>query len=214
MSRTVVFLSVLTTIALLGLSNASAAEELWVIKDGVLNKAALTPRPRRSRRTTSVVAEKPSTASMSFRTQYKGLSRTLRVSQRRSRPWETASSRSSSPAPSAGRQWRFPNITITDRGRLCFWKTGSPIILNSKRMALPLKGFHTPIEKNRSTATCTRWPSSASATRSRCYYDDKKLTEQPIDPDVRLYLWFDASLRLLQDQEHQADGEEKFSPTS
>ena len=39
----VVVLSVLTAIALLGLSSANAAEELWVIKDGVLNKEALTP---------------------------------------------------------------------------------------------------------------------------------------------------------------------------
>ena len=25
-----------------------------------------------------------------------------------------------------------------------------------------------------------------------CYYDDRKLNEQPIDPDVNLHLWFDA----------------------
>ena len=34
-------LSILTTIALLGLSNASAAKELWVIRDGKLNKEGL-----------------------------------------------------------------------------------------------------------------------------------------------------------------------------
>jgi hypothetical protein len=38
MRRAIVVLSVLAAIALLGLSNLAGAEELWVIKDGVLNK--------------------------------------------------------------------------------------------------------------------------------------------------------------------------------
>jgi hypothetical protein len=37
-------LFVLATIALLGLSSASAAEELWVVKDGVMDKEALAPK--------------------------------------------------------------------------------------------------------------------------------------------------------------------------
>ena len=38
MRRAVVVLSVLVGITLLGLSAANAAEELWIIKDGVLAK--------------------------------------------------------------------------------------------------------------------------------------------------------------------------------
>jgi hypothetical protein len=38
MKRSITALSLLTAIALLGLSNLAGAEELWVIKDGVLNK--------------------------------------------------------------------------------------------------------------------------------------------------------------------------------
>jgi len=41
MRRAVVVLSVLVAIGLLGLSTANAAEELWVIKNGVLSKEAL-----------------------------------------------------------------------------------------------------------------------------------------------------------------------------
>jgi hypothetical protein len=41
-------LFILAVITLLGLSSASAAEELWVIKNGVLNKKALTPAATKS----------------------------------------------------------------------------------------------------------------------------------------------------------------------
>ena len=36
-------------------------------------------------------------------------------------------------------EWRFPNITITDRARLYFWKPGSPILLSNKKMSVPLE---------------------------------------------------------------------------
>jgi len=48
MRRAVVVLSVLVAIALLGLSTANAAEDLWIVKDGVLNKDALTPGSTKS----------------------------------------------------------------------------------------------------------------------------------------------------------------------
>ena len=41
MRRAMVVLSVVVAIALLGLSTANAAEEQWVIKDGVLNKESI-----------------------------------------------------------------------------------------------------------------------------------------------------------------------------
>ena len=41
MRRAVVVLSVMAAVAFVGLSTANAAEELWVIKDGVLDKKAL-----------------------------------------------------------------------------------------------------------------------------------------------------------------------------
>ena len=49
MTRTITTaLSLLVAITLVGLSNAIGAEELWVIKDGVINKKALTPAATKS----------------------------------------------------------------------------------------------------------------------------------------------------------------------
>ena len=48
MRRAVLVSSLLSAIATLGLSTTTGAEELWVIKDGVINKEALTPAATKS----------------------------------------------------------------------------------------------------------------------------------------------------------------------
>ena len=88
--------------------------------------------------------------------------------------------------------WRQPNITISDRARLYFWKPGSPILLTNKRMSLPLKDFQLPIERGPFDGNLHSMAVKRVGGKLSCYYDDKKLNEQPIDPDVNLHLWFDA----------------------
>jgi len=184
-------LFVLAAIALLGLSTASAAEELWVINNGVLNKEALTPQateiaknyvgcggqthgpryhcypwfmgwPNRARFTTA----KSAVGDCEFRVMF---------------------------LCSPGRQhWRNPNITITDRGRLCFWKPGSRIILSTRGAALPLKGFNTKTEKSPFDGKLHSMAVKRVGAKISFYYDDKQVNEQPIDPDAALHLWFDA----------------------
>ena len=90
------------------------------------------------------------------------------------------------------RHLAFPYISITDRGRLCFWETRSHIILSSTRTALPLKGFHAPVEENAFDGNLHSMAVKRVGDKLSCYYGDKKMNEQPIDPDVNLYLWFDA----------------------
>ena len=93
----------------------------------------------------------------------------------------------------AGRpQWRNPNITIADRARLYFWKPGSPVLLSNKRMSLPLKNFQGEIENGPFDGNLHSVAVKRVGDKISAYYDDKKLTEQPIDPDMHLHLWFDA----------------------
>ncbi|MFH1267929.1 MAG: sialidase family protein, partial [Planctomycetota bacterium] len=89
-------------------------------------------------------------------------------------------------------KWVYPNIVIANRGTLCFWKPGSPIILNISKTALPLKGFSAPTEKNPFDGNLHSMAVKRVGDKISFYYDDKKLNEQPIDPDVNLHLWFDA----------------------
>jgi len=191
MRRAVVVLSVLVAIALLGLSNASAAEELWVIKDGVLNKEALTPGATKSGKG-YVQCEGQTVDGLYVVTPTaKGVSNWARFQTAKSALGDCEFKVVFS-ASSGRRKWRFPCITISDRGRLCFWKTGSPIIFNISKMSLPLKGFHTPVEKNPFDGNLHSMAVKRVGDKLSIYYDDKKLNEQPIDPDVNLHLWFDA----------------------
>jgi len=78
----------------------------------------------------------------------------------------------------AGRpKWAFPNIQINDRGTLCFWKTGSSIILSTKKVALPLKGWDLPTEKNPFDGKLHSMAVKRVGDKISFYYDDKKLNE-------------------------------------
>lgn len=172
----------LAAITLLGLTTAYGAEELWVIKNGVLNRKALARSVEDSGYCTGRTIDGfhvtgPETLSRLTTGKSALGDCELKVVFK---------------ASSARRKWRFPAIQISDRGALCFWKTGSPIILSVSKRALPLKGFDLATEKNPFDGNLHSMAVKRVGNRISFYYDNKKLNEQPIDPDVRLHLWFDA----------------------
>ena len=191
MRRVVVVLSVLVAIALLGLSSANAAEELWVIKGGVLNKKALTPGATKPGKG-YVQCEGETVDGLYVVTPtYKGVPNWARFRTAKSALGD-CEFRVVFSCAVGRRQWRNPNITISDRARLYFWKPGSPILLSTKRMALPLKHFQAPTEKSPFDGNLHSMAVKRVGDKISVYYDDKKLNEQPIDPGVNLHLWFDA----------------------
>ena len=166
------------------------AEELWVIKDGVLNKEALTPEATKSDDTAYRCEGETVDGLYVTGPNFKGRANWSRFNTARSAVGDCEFAVVFS--ASAGRpKWVYPKITITDRGNLCFWKTGSPIILTSKKTSLPLKGFDTPVEKNPFDGNLHSMAVRRVGDVLSFYYDDEQLNEQPIDPDVRLHLWFD-----------------------
>ena len=191
MRRAVVVLSVLAAIALLGISTATAAEELWVIKDGVLNKDALTPGSTKSTPQVFLCAGDTVDGLYVTGTSYKGRPNWSRFTTAKSALGDCEFKVVFS-ASSGRRKWAYPSINISDRGRLCFWKTGSPIIMTSKKTALPLKSFNAPTAKNPFDGQLHSMAVKRVGDKISFYYDGKKLNEQPIDPDVNLHLWFDA----------------------
>jgi hypothetical protein len=191
MTRTITTsLLILTAIALLGLSSAYAAEELWIIKDGVLDKEALTPAATKSTDTASLCEGETVDGLYVTGPNFKGRPNWSRFNTAKSAvgdcEFKVVFSGSSS-----RQKWRFPAIHIHDRGSFCFWKTGSPIILSNKA-ALPLEKFHTDIAPNPFDGNLHSFAVKRVGDKISFYYEDKKLNEQPIDPDVNLYLWFDA----------------------
>jgi len=194
MTRTITTaLSLLGAITLVGLSTAIGAEELWVIKDGVLNKEALTPEATKVTETHVGCGGETVDGLYVVTPTVGGVQNLARFMTAKSALGDCEFKVVFS--ASGGGQMRhlaFPYISITDRGRLCFWKTGSPVILSSARTARPLKGFHAPVEKNGFDGNLQSMAVKRIGDKISCYYEGKKLNEQPIDPDVNLYLWFDA----------------------
>ncbi len=191
MRRAVLVSSLLSAIATLGLSTATGAEELWVIKDGVINKEALTPAATKSTDTAYLCEGETVNGLYVTGPNFKGRPNWSRFNTAKSAVGDCELKVVF--AASSGRpKWRFPAIQIHDRGSFCFWKTGSPIILSTSRMSLPLKAFDTAISPNPFDGNLHSMAVKRVGDKISVYYEDKKLNEQPIDPDVRLYLWFDA----------------------
>jgi len=191
MKRTVAVLSVSVTIAFLGLSNATAAEELWVIKDGVLNKEALTPAATEVAKDHVGCGGETVDGLYVVAPTHKGVQNWARFVTAKSALGDCELKVVFSCAVGR-RQWRNPNITISDRARMYFWKPGSPVLLSNKRMALPLENFSAEIANGPFDGNLHSMAVKRIGDKISIYYDDKKLNEQPIDPDVPLHLWFDA----------------------
>jgi len=191
MRKAIVVLSVLVAIALLGLSAASAAEELWVIKDGVLDKKALTPGSTSSGKGHVYCGGQTVDGLHVSTPQAGGRANYARFTTAKSALGDCEFKVVFSCA--AGRPgWRFPSITISNRGSFCFWKPGSPVLLSNRKTVLPLKAFSAPTEKNPFDGKLHSMAVKRVGDKISFYYDDKKVNEQPIDPDVNLHLWFDA----------------------
>ena len=183
--------AVVVTVALMLACASAPAEELWVIKDGVLDKEALTPGATSSGKDHVYCGGETVDGLHVSTTQAGGLQNFARFTTAKSALGDCELKAVFSCA--AGRpEWRIPSITITDRGRLCFWKTGSPMCMSTRKVALPLEGFQVPTEKNPFDGNLHSMAVKRVGDKISFYYDDKKMNEQPIDPDVNLHLWFDA----------------------
>ncbi len=201
--------SLLAALTLVGPSTAIGAEELWVIKDGVLNTDGidyLSPSPNKK---DPLTAERPYSPDHGFWSNWHhcgGTTRNglfevpLKIEGRHNHArYLTAKSALGdcefkvvfSCAQADAKAWR-PNVTIQDRGVLKFSKDGSRVLLNSKRIPFPLKAFEAPCEANVFDGNLHSMAVRRVGDRISFYYDDKKLNEQAIDPDVNLRIWFDA----------------------
>jgi hypothetical protein len=190
MRRAIVVLSVLATIALLGLSSASAAEELWVIKDGVLNRDAVSPRALRPGPTFVQCEGETVDGLFVITPTAKGKKNDVRI--RTAKSGEGDCEFKVVFSCTATRVWAWPKLTVSGRGRLHFGQAGNSILLNMESMSVPLKPFNVPLEKNWLDGKLHSMAVKRVGDKISFYYDDKKLNEQPIDPDVTLHLWFDA----------------------
>ena len=210
MARTITTsLFTLAAIALLEFSNASAAEELWVIQDGVLNTDGidyLSPSPNEKERLT---AERPYIPGHPFWSNWHhcgGTTRNglfevpLKIEGRHNHArFLTAKSALGdcefkvvfSCTQADSKVWR-PNVTIDDRGVLKFSRDGSRVLMNSQRIPLPLKTFEASCEANVYDGKLHSMAVRRVGDRISFYYDGKQLNEQAIDPDVHLRIWFDA----------------------
>ena len=161
---------------------AATAKVLWIIKDGVLDKKALAPGSTDNNYCSGKTVD-------GFHVTGRETLSRLRTAKSAVGDFEFKAVFS---ATAGGSKWRFPNITISDRGQICFWKTGSPMILNSSRAAMPLEGFSVPLDKSAFDGNLHAMAVTRRGGKISFYYDDKQVNEQSIDPDVRLHVWFDA----------------------
>ena len=167
------------------------AEELWVIKDGVLNKEALTPEATEVAKDHVGCGGDTVDGLYVVTPTYKGLPNWARFTTAKSALGDCELKVVFSCAVGR-RQWRNPNITISDRARMYFWKPGSPVLLSNTRMAFPMETFKTEIADGPFDGNLHSMAVKRAGDKFSIYYDDKKLHEQPVDPDVHLHLWFDA----------------------
>ena len=91
-----------------------------------------------------------------------------------------------------GRGTAMPIVHIRDRGRLLFARDGSQIWMSLRKQSLPLKSFAARCEKNPYDGKLHSMGVKRVGGKISFYYDDKQINEQPIDPDTNLHLWFDA----------------------
>jgi len=183
-------LFVLAAIALLGLSSASAAEELWVIKDGVLNRDAVSPRALQSGPGFVQCEGETVDGLFVIAPKAKGKNNYVRIQTAKSGEGDCEFKVVFSCTGRRHSGW--PNINVGGRGRLCIAQNNRSIIFTGRRFPMPLKDFNAPIESNALDGKLHSLAVKRVGDKISFYFDDKKLNEQPIDATVPLHLWFDA----------------------
>jgi len=182
-------LFVMAAIALLGLSAASAAEELWVVRDGKLAEGLYRPAdmdPAKDPYWRGWVLCGGKTVDGLFVVERRPKNNaTFEPSKSALGDCEFKAVFSCTRGESAG---VTPSITITDRGSLQFSRDGSRVWLRTRKVALPLKGFVAPCPANAYDGNLHSLAVRRVGDKIFFYYDDKKLNEQPIDPDVNLII--------------------------
>jgi len=163
------------------LTGLSSTEELWVIKDGVLDKKALTPGATKPGKG-YVLCEGETVDGLYVTTPaYKGVQNWSRFMTAKSAVGDFEFKVVLS-ASSDRRGWVFPNISITDRGRLSFGQNGRQVLFGVSKVALPLKGFSAPLDKNPFDGNLHSVAVTRRGDRISFYYDDRQVNEQPVDP--------------------------------
>ena len=181
-------LFVLAAIALLGLANTSAAEEMYLVRDG---------KPIEK----NLVQSKIDPAS--GYTQRKG--KTVdgfycpQVSDKNIWHWPANKSalgdceftvtfqvRANECRPRAYSGPRGPRILIVDRGDFGFYGRGQHVLLSSKRIALPLKEFHEKLTGSAHDGKTRTLAVKRVGDVLSFWMDGRKLNEQKIDPEVNL----------------------------
>jgi len=184
--------AVAAAVALLVLvaSGVAQAEELWVIKDGVLNKDALTPG------STEVAADHVCCGGETVDGLYVaprqvgGVENWARFMLSKSALGDCEFKAVFSAAGAGGTT--MPLIQIRDRGRLVFSRDGSQLWMSLRKQSLPLQGFAAPTGKNPYDGNLHSMAVKRIGDKISFWYDDKQINEQPIDPSTNLYIWLDS----------------------
>jgi len=186
----------MAAVVFVGLSTANAAEELWVIKDGVLNKAVLqwpsaenlkhpfwnswincagqtvdglfvVPRIVGGKKNHSrFVANKSALGDCEFKVVF---------------------SYQGSNAPV-----KFPNIALGVRGCLRFSADGKSVWMSLGKTVMPLKGFTAPCPSSVYDGKLHTVVVKRVGDKLSFHCDGKQLNEQTIDPNANLHIWFDS----------------------
>ena len=198
MRRAVVVLSVLVVIALLGLSTANAAEEQWVVKDGVLIKESIQWHSAEERKhpfwnSWIECAGKTVDGLFVVRRTVDGKKNHSRFVASKSAvgdcEFTVVFSYQGSTAPT-----KFPGIVLGQRGVMRFSGDGRSVRMVLVKVAAPIEHF---------TASC---PTSVYdgklhtivvkrvGEKLSFHCDGKQLNEQTTDANANLHIWFDSLL--------------------
>jgi len=180
----------LTAVILMLVCTAATAAELWIVKDGVLNKEALTPEATKSNDEVYLCEGETVDGLFVSGRSYKGRPNWSRFMTAKSALGDCEFKVVFACPDGLGTA--MPVVHIQDRGRLVFSRDGATIWMSLRKQPLPLKlcGMKTgnnPYDGNLHSIVVKRVKDKISF-----YYDDKQINEQPIDPDTNLRIWFDS----------------------
>jgi len=181
-------LSVSAAVALSGLPTASAAEEMYLVREGKPVEENLVQR--KIDPASGYVQRKGTTVEGFFCPQ---------VSDKNIWHWPANKSalgdceftvtfqvRANECRPRAYSGPRGPRILIVDRGDFGLYGRGSHVLMSSKRIALPLKEFHEKLAASAHDGKTHTLAVKRVGDVISFWMDGRKLNEQKIDPQVNL----------------------------